>query len=616
MAASRLVARIGRRTVCRSVFLFAAIVASAAVNADKWHFTDVDRIVAVGDVHGAYDAFVATLQAADVIDDDRAWSGGETHLVITGDLLDRGPGSRAAMDLVMRLESEAQAAGGRVHQLLGNHEVMNLIGDLRYVALEEYAAFEDIESKDDRAYWYRHFRASLSNDVNEDEASSVFENLAPPGFFGHRQAFRADGHYGRWLLSKPFTVVINETAFVHGGLPPLIAEQGLAGVNEGLNKDLLGYVATRSKLEDEAVVSPMLGFRELPALIDDGLASGNYTGPVAALMAAIVELSDSPLHRPQGPTWYRGTARCTPLVESDALETALTRIGAKRVVVGHTPTATRQIQQRMSGRVIEIDTGMLASHYDGFGHALIIDDRGVTSVNQAGRKIRSLLKRPIQVGISNRQVSERQMRRLLATGPISEVLAEGDGWKIVRIEVEHQSVTGYFRHNVDGAINVPEVAAYRLDRMIGLGMVPVTVRRELSGERGTLQLIPDNTITEQIRAQRPNNRSAHCNIDSQRRTMHAFDTLINNPTRSPLTMLYRDGDSRLILVNHSQAFGTDNGSEVLGNGTRPRLGEQWRKALSALDEDSLQASLKDVLDSEHLSALLERRNLLLLGNTL
>jgi hypothetical protein len=76
----------------------------ASAHADRWHFPGVERIVAVGDVHGAYDDLIATLQSAGVIDDGLTWSGGKTHLVFTGDLLDRGARSRDVMDFVMRLE--------------------------------------------------------------------------------------------------------------------------------------------------------------------------------------------------------------------------------------------------------------------------------------------------------------------------------------------------------------------------------------------------------------------------------------------------------------------------------------------------------------------------------
>ena len=84
------------------LFIACLFPAQVPAFADEWHFSDVERIVAVGDVHGAYDALVATLQNAGVIDEDLKWSGGKTHLVSTGDLLDRGAHSRRVMDLMSR----------------------------------------------------------------------------------------------------------------------------------------------------------------------------------------------------------------------------------------------------------------------------------------------------------------------------------------------------------------------------------------------------------------------------------------------------------------------------------------------------------------------------------
>ena len=192
---------------------------------------DVERIVAVGDVHGAYDALVTTLQNAGVIDDDLNWSGGKTHLVSTGDLLDRGAESRRVMDLMMRLEGEAAHAGGQVHQLLGNHEVMNLIGDLRYVADAEFASYLDIESPEERELQYQQFSFGKPAGGGGAAILQEFNRLAPPGFFGHRRAFRSDGHYGKWLLEQPFMVVVNDVAFVHGGAPRFVSEYGIDGVN-------------------------------------------------------------------------------------------------------------------------------------------------------------------------------------------------------------------------------------------------------------------------------------------------------------------------------------------------------------------------------------------------
>ena len=97
------------------------------------------RLVVVSDVHGDLGQFVTVLTQAGVIDGARKWTGGTTVVVQTGDVPDRGPDSRKVMDLLMDLEKQARKAGGVVHALLGNHEVMNMVGDLRYVTPEEYA---------------------------------------------------------------------------------------------------------------------------------------------------------------------------------------------------------------------------------------------------------------------------------------------------------------------------------------------------------------------------------------------------------------------------------------------------------------------------------------------
>src|SRR5262245_30421380 len=112
------------------------------------------RIVAIGDIHGADAAFVSILEKAKLIDANRKWSADDTSLIQTGDVLDRGSGSRKAMDLVMNLEKQAPQKNGRVIPLLGNHEVMNIIGDLRYVSAEEYASYSDLNSvkRQDTAY--------------------------------------------------------------------------------------------------------------------------------------------------------------------------------------------------------------------------------------------------------------------------------------------------------------------------------------------------------------------------------------------------------------------------------------------------------------------------------
>lgn len=107
-----------RHPLARPLALAVAVVLWTAVGAAA------ERIVAVGDIHGNVQGFQAILRAADLLDGEGRWAGGDVTLVQTGDFVDRGPGVRAVMDLLMRLETEAAQAGGRVVVLLGNHEVM------------------------------------------------------------------------------------------------------------------------------------------------------------------------------------------------------------------------------------------------------------------------------------------------------------------------------------------------------------------------------------------------------------------------------------------------------------------------------------------------------------
>jgi len=163
-------------------------------------WSGVERIVAIADVHGDFKQFVKALTAAGVIDAKTNWTGGKTHLVQTGDILDRGPDSKRAMDLVMKLEPQAIEAGGRVHALLGNHELMVMTGDLRYVHPGEYKAFG--------------------------------------GKLKFARAMSRSGKYGKWLRGHNAAIKINDVLFMHGGLNKQWMTLSLDRINADIRKAL------------------------------------------------------------------------------------------------------------------------------------------------------------------------------------------------------------------------------------------------------------------------------------------------------------------------------------------------------------------------------------------
>ena len=177
-----MISRSLRRVGLFGLMLAASTLPIRAEESKQWRWDSVERVVVVGDVHGAYESLVGILRQAAMIDSEGVWIGDEDHLVMLGDLVDRGPDSRKALTLVMRLQYEAEQAGGRVHLVLGNHEVMNLVGELSYTSPSEFAAFaKEEDPKERKAALKRMLGSSLSQNKDLGKMRKVFAKRYPPG---------------------------------------------------------------------------------------------------------------------------------------------------------------------------------------------------------------------------------------------------------------------------------------------------------------------------------------------------------------------------------------------------------------------------------------------------
>jgi hypothetical protein len=309
-------------------------VAAASGPASACGITGVERIVAVGDVHGAYDRFVEILQAAGLIDERLRWAGGRSHLVQLGDVVDRGPDSRKALDLIKRLQEDAPRAGGAVHALLGNHEVMRMLGDLRFVVPGEYRAFVDNRSEETRQSYIQ----QVKSDAREQQVADT-----PLGLVEMRVAFGRNGDYGKWLRTLDVVAEINGIVFLHGGISPAIAARSCADINAAVH-------------------------RELTSELDKTRAA-----PLASLVA-----------REDGPLWYRGLME---IVESD-VDDILAKQHARAIVVGHSVSTSGRVTMRFGGKVIAIDTGMQPAYVPaGRASAVEIRQDTITAIYTDSREV-------------------------------------------------------------------------------------------------------------------------------------------------------------------------------------------------------------------------------------
>lgn len=598
-----------RKILGCGVLLLMLAATVRVVAAEEWRFDDVERIVAFSDVHGDYDAMVATLQSAAVIDNELAWCGGTTNLVIIGDILDRGPGSRAAMDLLMRLEEESQLAGGRVHVLIGNHEVMNIVGDMGYVHAGEYASFAADESAEEREHWYTAWRTKRqSADADEVVLRKQFDKDFPAGFFAHRRAFAPDGKYGEWLLQKPMLIVVDGNAFVHGGLSPSVAKGGLQGVNRDLVGDIGLYARQLQLLIDEGVLLPTDPNREHADFVDR-VNPSTLKGPTVIEAAADVRRLNDELFSYQSPHWYRGHTFCSELIEGDRIDAALEKIQADRVIVGHTPTPNREVVQRLDGRVIEIDTGMNNAYYKGSGHALIIENGIVSVMNENGEADDLPMPSARQVGARPvAGISTEDIENVLKFGEV--VVASDSDKKLLKVTLDGKTLDARFakakRKNI-----YPGVAAYRLDRLLNLNMVPVSVVREVGGKWGALQFVPVKSIDEVQRQKKRAGGGAWCPLPEQWASMMIFDVLIANYARDANSIYYDLTNWRIMLVGSNNAFTLSTAMPTSFYESKTPVGPSWRAGLKSIDTDTLQATLGDVLDERRIRTLSKRRDLLL-----
>ncbi len=606
-----------RRTRLQIVacLLLPLVLSSGALADDQYRWSGVSRVVAISDPHGAYDAMVITLANAGIVDKELSWSGGESHLVITGDLMDRGADSRKIMDLVMRLEEEALASGGMVHLTLGNHEVMNLAGDLRYVARGEFAAFASDESADEREKWFQRFReeAALESLVTPDDAElrATFDKSRPPGFYGHRKAFGSEGKYGRWLLQKPLVVVIDDVAYVHGGLPQMVADYNLDELNGEMQSQLRNYVRQLEVLQDAGLIDPVVNFYEHAKEAEQLLDSGNFPEDVQTALQAVIQLNGASIHDSDGLVWYRGTVSCSILSEGDVLADSLHALGANRLVIGHSPTINREVLERFDGRVFEIDTGMLKKSYNGSGHALIIEGDSVLVVSESSGNPEPPQPHPRRVGTRASSLSVEELEKLLESGEIESTSSSLFGLSQVSVTDGNRTVQALFRASPRRKGADTELAAYRLDRLLRLDMVPVTVSREVDGKQGTLQFLPENTQTENVRAGSGRGGNARCPLTRQWNSAYIFDALIYNSSRAPSTMVYDMSDWQLMLMGHPNAFGTKTSRPSYLKSTQLEITGTWVDALKSLTDEVLTEQLGDVLDERRITALESRRDSLL-----
>jgi len=171
------------------------------------------ELFVMADTHGEFEIAVQLLQRHGVIDDRLRWSFGRGFLAVLGDMFDRGPNQTELLWLIYKLEEEASRAGGGVKVALGNHEVMVLTGDDRY-----------LNAKYPRV-------ASL---LGADRYASLW---------GERTLL------GQWLRSKAAVFRLDQYLCLHGGISRELIDRGLTAT--AVNQTVRAALMEQPRAPDE-----------------------------------------------------------------------------------------------------------------------------------------------------------------------------------------------------------------------------------------------------------------------------------------------------------------------------------------------------------------------------
>ncbi|MFQ6081835.1 MAG: metallophosphoesterase [Candidatus Aminicenantia bacterium] len=316
-------------------------------------WTGIEKIVAIGDIHGDYKNFVKILKGIKLINEELHWTGGKTHLVQTGDIMDRGPDAKKVFDLLIRLEKEAEEAGGKVHVLIGNHEEMNITGIafdyVGYVTVDQFVSFLPDKYREKRE---KEFRERIGQKALKETDPDISLNINLEEFW--REIMRNDGgarrkyintfneKYGIWILKHNAVIKINDIVFAHGGISEEFSKWKLEDINNLLRKELnfLRRAGRRSQ-------PPKIPFK--PEIVFDS----------------------------NGPLWYRELAQKDEDVLKKEIGRILSNLDAKYMVIAHTPKRGKGVSmkdmRRFQGRIWIIDTG-ISDAYGGNLSALIIEN--------------------------------------------------------------------------------------------------------------------------------------------------------------------------------------------------------------------------------------------------
>ncbi len=296
-------------------------------------------------------------------------------------------------------------------------------------------------------------------------------------------------------------------------------------------------------------------------------------------------------------------------------------------MAGHTPSQNGRVLSRFDGRVVLLDTGMLQSEYHGHPAAYVFENGRWTVAyadSPGQRQQPEVLTRA--VGPRPAGIDDDALEAFLEQAEITGIEDLDTGiTKPQRVTLRKDGVelravfkqlsTDFGIQDRVKALNESdrfeyELAAYKVDRLIGLDMVPVTVLRTIKGHPGALQFWINDAINVRKMLEQKVQPGGWCDVRPQYNLMNVFDILIHNTDRTQENALFTK-DWTLVLIDHTRAFPALVKNPTLLYKGEPMVPPALAARLATLNEEMLTKALTPYLQKRQITMLLKRRDLLL-----
>ncbi|MCP4270553.1 MAG: hypothetical protein GY781_01115, partial [Gammaproteobacteria bacterium] len=387
------------------------VSARVTVRSNSYHFKTSEPIYVLGDILGAYDEVINTLVNLQLLNKKGQWIGGNTHVVSLGDFVRQDRTTKKVLELFKQLQEKAQTAGGQFHLLLGDEE-------LQYI----------------------------TNNLEGDDGQFTTDQ-------------------DQWLMNLPFVIQINAQVFAHRGLSKDLSQQTLTELNQVLTAGIIQHYNKGSSIITQSLPTKTTSISE--------------------------QSVDELLLTHDNPALYQGNKICHPYFEADNLANILQNWSANRLWVAHSTTKKHQLFSRFNQMLMIVDSSM--KHTENETSWVVRIDQNkeepmmINIVTGEMKQAQLAAKRQLNIPYPMTEIEVEEFLKTAeiihtkelsigVTKPIKMTLQKDDK-QLKAIFKYVDSNPGKERKKWRQDIYVDDryyydMAAYKLDRMLDIGLVP------------------------------------------------------------------------------------------------------------------------------------------------